>query len=112
MNDLVKLPSYEWFLGQMNLGGKGNTYAGSYGTDPYLGCLKSDSFRYRIWIAEDENKNRTLKAIQYIGTDCFDVTDKEILTEKTFEASADGVNEAQSWVIDGVNSFIKNKKEN
>ena len=34
MTDLIKLPSYEWFLGLMGFGGKGNTYAGSYGPDP------------------------------------------------------------------------------
>ena len=54
MKEQIKLPSYEWFLGLMAFGGAGNIYAGSYGTDPYLGCLTSDSFRYRVWIEKDE----------------------------------------------------------
>lgn len=58
MENLIKLPSFEWFIGLMNLGGKGNTYTGSYGTDPYYGCTGREQFRYRVWI----EKTKTTKS--------------------------------------------------
>lgn len=111
MTDLIKLPSYEWFLGLMGFGGKGNTYAGSYGTDPYLGCLGRPSFRYRAWIEKDGNDEKQFKAVYYIGNDCYDETDKEDMTEKTFEASAAGILEAQEWLLKKLDAFNGTTKE-
>lgn len=105
MTDLIKLPSYEWFLGLISFGGKGNIYAGSYGTDPYLGCLDRPSFRYRVWIEKDENDEKQLKAIHYTGDCCFDETDKGSMTEKIFEASAAGIAQAQEWLLNELESF-------
>lgn len=110
MTDLIKLPSFEWFLGLMGFGGKGNVYAGSYGTDPYKGCLNEASFRYRAWIEKDENDEKTFKAIHYVGNECFDETEKEKMTEKTFEASSAGILEAQNWLLGELNQFIKNRE--
>lgn len=107
MDNLIKLPSYEWFLGLMGFGGKGNVYAGSYGTDPYRGCLVSETFRYRVWIDKDENDEKLLKAVHYIGQECFDETDSKSMTEKNFDATSDGIIEAQNWLIDELGSFIK-----
>lgn len=107
MKGKIKLPSYEWFLGLMGFGGKGNTYAGSYGTDPYNGCLGRPIFSYRVWIEKDENDEKLLKAIHYCGVKCFDETDKEEMTEKIFEASAAGILEAQEWLLAELEEFIK-----
>lgn len=110
MNSLIKLPSYEWFLGLMGFGAKGNTYAGSYGTDPYLGCLVGDTFRYRVWLEKDENDEKLLKAIHYIGQECYDETERKKQTEKIFEASAAGILEAQDWLLGELDQFIKTHK--
>lgn len=111
MTDLIKLPSFEWFLGLMGFGGKGNTYAGSYGTDPYLGCLGRPSFRYRAWIEKDENDEKQFKAVHYTGNDCYDETDKEKVTEKIFEASAAGILEAQEWLLSELEQFMASSRE-
>lgn len=108
MKGPIKLPSYEWFLGLMGFGGKGNVYAGSYGTDPYLGCLNNQCFRYRAWIEKDENDEKQFKAVHYIGNKCFDETDKEKMTKKVFEASADGILQAQEWLLSELNAFTNN----
>lgn len=108
MNEIIKLPSYEWFLGLMGFGAKGNIYAGSYGTDPYKGCLGKPNFRYRVWIEKDENDEKTLKAVHYCADECFDEADKEAMTEKSFESSAAGILEAQKWLLDELNKFKNN----
>lgn len=105
MKELIKLPSYEWFLGLMGFGGEGNIYAGSYGTDPYKGCLVSDTFRYRVWIEKDENGEKLLKAVYYVGNQCYDETQKEKITEETFEASAEGIDEAQKYLIEKLEEY-------
>jgi len=105
MKELIKLPSYEWFLGLMGFGGAGNIYAGSYGTDPYKGCLVSDTFRYRVWIEKDENGEKLLKAVYYVGNQCYDETQKEKITEETFEASAEGIDEAQKYLIEKLEEY-------
>ena len=105
MKELIKLPSYEWFLGLMGFGGAGNIYAGSYGTDPYKGCLVSDTFRYRVWIEKDENGEKLLKAVYYVGSQCYDETQKEKITEETFEASAEGIDEAQKYLIEKLEEY-------
>ena len=108
MENLIKLPSFEWFIGLMNLGGKGNTYTGSYGTDPYYGCTGREQFRYRVWIEKDENDEKQLVAVHYIGDDCFDETDNVKLEKKIFESSAHGIAEAQDWLLSELAGF-KNK---
>ena len=105
MKEHIKLPSYEWFLGLMGFGGEGNIYAGSYGTDPYKGCLVSDTFRYRVWIEKDENGEKLLKAVYYVGNQCYDETQKEKITEETFEASAEGIDEAQKYLIEKLEEY-------
>ncbi|MGN0550195.1 MAG: hypothetical protein ACI4IM_11415 [Acutalibacteraceae bacterium] len=110
MKEHIKLPSYEWFLGLMAFGGDGNIYAGSYGTDPYKGCLVSDTFRYRVWIEKDENNEKLLKAVYYVGTKCYDETEKDKMTEMTFEASAEGINEAQKFLLEKLDEFIDEYK--
>ena len=105
MKEQIKLPSYEWFLGLMAFGGAGNIYAGSYGTDPYLGCLTSDSFRYRVWIEKDENGEKLLKAVYYVGAKCYDETEKDKMTEMTFEASAEGINKAQKYLLQKLEEY-------
>lgn len=105
MKELIKLPSYEWFLGLMGFGGAGNIYAGSYGTDPYKGCLVSDTFRYRVWIEKDENGEKLLKAVYYVENQCYDETQKEKITEETFEASAEGIDEAQKYLIEKLEEY-------
>lgn len=112
METLIKLPSHEWFIGLMNLGGQGNIYTGSYGTEPYKGCLCGDEFRYRVWVEKDENGEKLLKAVYYVGSECFDVAadDKKITRE--FEASTKGINEAQNWLCEELDGFIKARSEN
>lgn len=105
MNDLIKLPSYEWFIGLMNLGGKGNIYAGSYGTDPYLGCLNAETFHYRAWIEKDENDEKQFKALYYVGNNAFDETDSSEMTEKIFESSTAGIREAHEWLLSALKDY-------
>lgn len=114
MNDFIKLPSYEWFIGLMNLGGKGNTYVGSYGTDPYYGCLKKETFHYRAWIEKDENDEKLFKALYYIGNNAFDETDSAQMTEKIFEVSYAGIDEAHNWLLEALKAYDENggKAEN
>lgn len=109
MDNLIKLPSYEWFIGLMNLGGKGNIYAGSYGTDSYKGCLQAESFRYRVWIDKDENDEKILRAVYYIGNNSYDSTDKEIMTELSFQSSSNGILEAQEKLLSELEKYKNNK---
>ena len=106
---MIKLPSYEWFMGQIPFHGKGNVYSGSFGCDPSLGNIDENTFRYTVLIDKDEDENFILKAYCYAGINAFDATDKTDMTENTFAASAEGILEAQQWIIDRKNEFYKNK---
>lgn len=101
---MVKLPSYEWFMGLINFRGKGNVFSGSMGSDPMLG-ITSSCFRYSVWIEKNENDEFVLKAAHYIGLNAFDSTDKDIMTMNVFEASTDGIHEAEEWIKNAADEF-------
>ncbi len=61
-----------------------------------------------MWIEKDENDEKQLVAVHYIGDDCFDETDNGKLEKKIFESSAHGIAEAQDWLLSELAGF-KNK---
>lgn len=101
---MVKLPSYEWFMGQLAFRGQGNVYTGSFSPNHELSGIDKDCFRYRVCIDKDKEDNRILKAAYYNGPYCYEATDKNIITKKDFEASEKGVSEAQEWIIETINA--------
>lgn len=105
---MVKLPQIDWFMGMLKFRGEGNIYSGSAGCDPMLGNIESKIFRCRAWIEKKDDKF-ILKAAYYNGLYSYEATDKSIITEKEFEASPDGILQAQSWLQtaedDAVESF-------
>ena len=97
---MIKLPNIKWFLGLMNFRGDGNIYSGSVGCDPFYGDFGKDVFRYRVWIDKDDDGSFVLKAVNYRGNNCYDETDDGIMQKMSFEATQDGVEKAQSWLIE------------
>ncbi len=94
---MVKLPTLSWFMGMLAFRGDGNIYSGSAGCDPNLGNVDSKTFRYRVWI-EKNDEGYYLKAVHYIGLYSYDATEKDIMSESTFEATENGIAEAQKWL--------------
>ena len=94
---MIKLPNLDWFMGMLKFRGQGNYFSGSAGCDPMLGNLDSKVFRYRVWIRVIEG-GFELVAVYYYGLYSYEATDKSIMTEKIFEASAQGIAEAQEWL--------------
>lgn len=102
---MVKLPNYVWFLGNIPFRGAGNVYSGSAGCDPMLGNISSKVFRYRVWIQKNDDGMRLI-AGHYIGEYNYESTDSEIITEKVFDASPEGILEAESWIQDAQDNAL------
>ncbi len=94
---MIKLPNLPWFMGMLAFRGEGNMYSGSAGCDPVLGNIESKTFRYRVWIEKSDDAY-ILKAVHYFGLYSYDATDKNIMTEKVFEATQCGIDEAERWL--------------
>lgn len=105
---MIKLPSFEWFMGNINFHGKGNRYSGSAGCDPLTGISADRSFRYSVWIDTDGD-DMMLRAGYYSGPLCYEATDKEIITENTFEVKPQGVADAQAWLTEAAEKFCREK---
>lgn len=95
-------------MGLISFRGDGNTYTGSFGCDPAKGNIDGNIFRYVVRIEKQED-TMVLKALYYVGVNALDSTDKSLITERDFEASADGVLHAQQWIQDAADEFYKNK---
>lgn len=106
---MIKLPSYLWFMGLINFRSKGNVYSGSLGCDPALGNADGNAFRYRVWIDKGENDVFVLKAVYYESIYAYDSVDKSLLTEKIFESSSEGIIEAQEWLQNAADEFLRKK---
>lgn len=94
---MIKLPNYVWFLGNIPFRGEGNVYSGSAGCDPMLGNITDKVFRYRVWLNKTDDGFQLI-AGYYNGEYNYESTDPEIITEKIFDASPDGIIEAQNWL--------------
>ncbi len=105
---MVKLPNYIWFLGNIPFRGDGNVYSGSAGCDEFYGNINNKTFRYRVWLIKNDD-GLILNAVHYNGEKAYDATDKSIIIEKTFKASAEGIAEAEKWLNEAeenaINSF-------
>lgn len=105
---MIKLPSYEWFMGNIVFGKAGNRYSGSFGCDPLKGNIAEKTFRYSVWLDKDEEGKMFLKAVHYVGPNALDSTDESIITEKRFDASSEGILDAQKWIKDAADAFYNN----
>lgn len=94
---MIKLPNLDWFMGMLKFRGEGNYFSGSAGCDPTLGNIESKVFRYRVWIRANES-GFELVAVHYCGLYSYEATDKSIITERIFDASTEGIAEAQNWL--------------
>ncbi len=105
MIKMIKLPNLSWFMGMLNFRGEGNIYTGSAGCDPALGNSASKTFRYRVWI-EKIDDGYTLTAVYYYGLYSYDATDRQIMQQQQFEASENGIKEAESWIQEAENAAL------
>lgn len=105
---MVKLPSLEWFMGNINFRGKGNRYSGSFGCDPALGNNDSNTFRYSVWIDRNEDEELVLIAGYYSGALSYEATDKSQITENIFSVNSQGILEAQSFIENAAEKFYSN----
>lgn len=103
---MVKLPNYIWFLGNIPFRGDGNIYSGSAGCDPFYGNNSLKTFRCRVWLNKTDD-GLILHAAHYLGEYSYDSTDKEIINEKTFEASPQGISEAELWLNEAEINALK-----
>ncbi len=108
---MLKLPNLSWFMGMLAFRGEGNIYSGSAGCNPFSGNDESKTFRYRVWIEKEEN-GYILKAVYYFGLYSYDATDKDIMTVKTFDATQDGILQAENWLGIAINSAIERFTQN
>lgn len=108
---MIKLPSYEWFMGQLKYRGKGNVFSGSYGCDPISGGINNNQLRFRAWIEKDGNDNWILCAVHYKGKNCFEMTDQSEMAKSTFDATVEGILSAEKWINDSIFEY-KSEVEN
>lgn len=108
---MINLPQLDWFMGMLKFRGEGNIYSGSAGCDPMLGNREDKSFRCRAWI-EKSDDSFILKAAYYYGVYSYDATDKSVITETCFEASEDGIKQAQAWLQAAEDAAIEKFKTN
>lgn len=94
---MIKLPNLDWFMGMLKFRGDGNYFSGSFGCDPSLGNNDSKTFRYRVWVEKNDD-SFILKAVYYYGIYSYEATDKSIMKVNDFEASPEGILEAQNWL--------------
>ena len=106
---MIKLPKLDWFMGMLKFRGQGNYFSGSAGCDPMLGNIESKTFRFRVWIRAAE-EGFELVAVYYSGIYSYEATDKSIMTEKVFEASEEGILEAQNWLQSAQDSALESFK--
>ena len=102
---MIKLPSYEWFMGQLKYRGKGNVFSGSYGCDPLLGGISDDQLRFRVWIDKNDEDDWILISVYYKGKNCFEVTAEEDMTKAVFEATSDGIVNAEIWINNAISDY-------
>lgn len=105
---MINLPSHLWFMGNINFKGPGNTYSGSLGCDPALGNIDGNSFRYLVKIVNQDDTLK-LRALYYIGEYAVEATDESLITERFFESSSEGIEEAQDWLNSAAEDFLKKK---
>lgn len=106
---MVKLPSLEWFMGNINFRGKGNRYSGSFGCNPELGNNDESTFRYSVWIDRNEDEELVLIAGYYAGAFSYEATDKSLITEKTFSVNSEGILDAQNFIESAAEKFYSEK---
>lgn len=106
---MIKLPNYVWFLGNIPFRGDGNVYSGSAGCDPELGNITDKVFRYRVWLNKTDDGFQLI-AGHYNGEFNYESTDPEIITEKIFNPSAEGILEAQTWLQEAQDAALASFK--
>lgn len=106
---MIKLPNLDWFMGMLKFRGDGNYFSGSYGCDPLLGNIESKTFRYRVWIEKIED-SFILNAVYYYGVYSYAATDKSLMTVKDFDATQQGILEAQEWLQNAKNEAVEKFK--
>lgn len=106
---MIKLPNYVWFLGNIPFRGDGNVYSGSAGCDPEFGNITDKVFRYRVWLNKTDDGFQLI-AGHYNGEFNYESTDPEIITEKIFNPSAEGILEAQTWLQEAQDAALASFK--
>ena len=107
---MIKLPNYVWFLGNIPFRGDGNIYSGSAGCDPELGNITDKVFRYRVWLNKTDDGFQLI-AVHYKGEFNYESTDPEIITQRIFNASAEGILEAQNWLQEAQDAALVSFKK-
>ena len=93
----VKLQYFEYLKGAMEIGGKTNPFTGSVAFKDNS-RITDEEFLYIVFVSKTEKEENEIKAQYYVGINAICETDKSLLTEKVFEFSQSGVDEAKKWL--------------
>ena len=94
----IELPGLTWFKG-------GNIYTGSFGTNPQYGFMNIYTAEYKAFFHKDET-GLQLKASWRIRPPWNEPQDTETI-EKVFDASAEGIHEAEQWLSDEIQKSLE-----
>lgn len=101
MKGKISLPELAYFTQK-------NTMIGSCTPEDFIGNPLAPVFNYRVYFAKgDDTGTASIEAIYFIDCKCYELTDKEKVIKKCFEASEEGIFEASKWLEDEYNNYLR-----
>ncbi len=95
---------------------QGNTMIGSCTPEDAIGDVFADIFNYRVSYGKEEIKNEAgeatenrvfIRALYFIDSKCYELTDKSKVVTKDFEPSDEGIEEASKWLLNEYNKYLR-----
>lgn len=93
----IELPKYSWFVSGAGSSYVTNSYSGSCGTSPTLGCLSVTTFNYRVFV-ESIDSDWKIVAEYYLILPWSEGGSIKELTREVFDNSQAGLDEAAEWL--------------
>lgn len=98
---MINLPRYIWFIQKQGEKYITNIYTGSLGTDPKQGCINKITYNYRAFIKTTKEDGPISFHVEYFWRmPWIDGDAKSELFEKEFVASQEGINKAETWLVE------------
>ena len=94
MSEIKTLP-FKYYVGALNIGGKGNSYSGSVSLRPQEHNARNPEFKYRIFLEKNSDDELQLAAEYYTGIKSFDNTSEDEIKRELFKADESGLAEAK-----------------
>lgn len=95
---MIQLPAYSWFVTIDGGRPATNTYTGSCGTAPALGCISVPTFHYKVSIKNVGTETAHILCECFSEKPWSEGGGKEPIGCKEFACSPDGLAQAAAWL--------------